>query len=510
VLLPLPYPDELVYSMLARGRIRFGFDSPKAFLKAAFDGQLVRAVPDLQCYLDVLAKQLGPAVSVDALVWEHTLFPMYAPFIPAARKTQLVARLKQADGNGIHTAIGMAAGRASSPDVFRYCPECLQDMLLVQGEYYWKREWQVTGFEVCPDHLCLLNDSMVPFRPIRQHEFITATPDNCIDMACVYVHSEDTRIKTARLIRQLLALGDVDAPGYWQWTHFYRDLAKQRGCLRGKVQVRHQDLWQSLGQAGDVPGWFERLFRKHRASMDYQDHLWVWQQLCPDASVTEILQKVGSFPDRRLLETTPSLATEKQKIVRRRVKWKHLLKTKGHLGVKTVRMRGGQALYGWLYRRDRAWLLETNRQFHLKRSNNDKTDWPARDRKLVRVLIRIRDSIESSLEGPHRSRQWYINQLPHRSSVAKHLHELPLCSRFLDGHAETVTEHQIRRLTREIMRESVYQKKHATSLLLRRAGLSKERMTAGTEQFLKWWHKRFNGQSASEKFPESRNIDRDW
>ncbi|KAF0569279.1 Transposon Tn7 transposition protein tnsD [Psychrobacter nivimaris] len=78
---PIPYPDELIYSTVARSKIRAGITSPKQLLEDVFANRKVIATVDLPCHLSRLI-ELYPSghYDVNSLAYKHTLFPLYAPF----------------------------------------------------------------------------------------------------------------------------------------------------------------------------------------------------------------------------------------------------------------------------------------------------------------------------------------------------------------------------------------------------------------------------------------------
>jgi hypothetical protein len=81
--LPKPYPDEILYSILARYHIRSGNTSPKATLKELFNSQTTIATIDLPSNLDYLIKNLQfvSNYQIEDLIYKHTLYPLYSPFL---------------------------------------------------------------------------------------------------------------------------------------------------------------------------------------------------------------------------------------------------------------------------------------------------------------------------------------------------------------------------------------------------------------------------------------------
>ena len=69
--------------MVARACIYHGITSPKQLLDEVFENRKVIATLDLPCHLKEISNLLKSTgrYSVEELVYQHTLFPLYAPFV---------------------------------------------------------------------------------------------------------------------------------------------------------------------------------------------------------------------------------------------------------------------------------------------------------------------------------------------------------------------------------------------------------------------------------------------
>ena len=82
------------------------------------------------------------------------------------------------------------------------------------------------------------------------------------------------------------------------------------------------------------------------------------------------------------------------------------------------------------------------------------------------------------------SATWLLNQLPHKNSVAKKLHKLPLTHQFLVRYAESVTEYQLRRISQFIVESREKHMEIRRWSLFRNVGLSEQRITPDTMKIL--------------------------
>lgn len=233
------------------------------------------------------------------------------------------------------------------------------------------------------------------------------------------------------------------------------------------------------------PNWLRTLFRRHRKAFSYLQHLTVWCAFIPEMSASEIIKEVKSKD-----KVTVSIPKDNAQLVpnpseEKRELWRHLI---GNAPVKRARkLPGGGALYAWLYRNDRDWLLAFNRvhqsQPHVRQK---KVDWRARDRSLTKQLIRIVERLDTVVDGPRRSKNFLLKQLDDYGSVSKKLNLLPLLSFALNRYQESVFEFQARRLVIAVIAKSKTGSGMSRWQLMRSASLPKERIVPIVDDLLGW------------------------
>ena len=175
---PMPYENELIYSTVARAGIRLALNSPKLLLDEVFQNRKVIATVDLPCHLNAIVNQfLANQFSIEDIAYKHTLFPIYAPFVPENRRQQCLQWLAGISQGSIHLALGINASRLGAINKLRYCPKCFKAQLALYSELYWSRLWQIQG-ACCPLHGELL-DSTIDLRSLHRHDFITPDYESC-------------------------------------------------------------------------------------------------------------------------------------------------------------------------------------------------------------------------------------------------------------------------------------------------------------------------------------------
>lgn len=491
---PRLYADELLYSGIARCRVHLGIGNHKTLLHMLFGDSKVAAITDLPTHLTALANNAG--LDAAGMIMNHTLFPLYASFIPQERRTNLFQAMLAPDRPPIGLA-GASTAMVKWPDWLRYCPVCFERMAVQFGELYWRRSWQIQGIDACSEHDCQLLNSPIPFRRAQRHEFHSASPRFLPRDVRADPASEEA-IRLAKAATQLLALEDAQSPGYGRWTNFYLRLATECGARRGR-QVRAEVVWEKilashrrnwlaangLLASGEPPPWLLAMFRKHRKGFSAIQHLIVWTSLRPGQHVGELILEAKACPagdptglSRQQLLSEVGVGQKQQY----RSLWHQALDKYG--AAKVARENGGQACYAWLYRHDRTWLITVNQARHRPQGNNSRVDWRERDRKLVRLLIKIGRDSEEDLLLPRKSRNWLLQQLPHRASVEHNLGQLPLCSAFLERYTESVGEYQIRRLTNALMEDVRTGMPSKRWELERRCGLEKRKVVPLAARFI--------------------------
>ncbi|MEH2031197.1 MAG: TnsD family Tn7-like transposition protein [Nostoc sp.] len=188
---PTPYPDEILYSVFARYHARSGNIKPDETLQELFNSRNTIVRPDLPYNLTYLIKNL-PLLSqhtVESLIQKHTLYPMYAVFMPDS-KSAILGYMKGELGTYIYRGI---ASSVYLPKYFRFCPKCLFENLHTFGEAYWHRLHQTPGVLVCTIHDVVLNDSIVPIWNNKWYQVGIASLENCPISNVTKNYSESTK-----------------------------------------------------------------------------------------------------------------------------------------------------------------------------------------------------------------------------------------------------------------------------------------------------------------------------
>ncbi|WP_414587908.1 TniQ family protein [Scytonema sp. PCC 10023] len=179
---PNLYPDELLYSALARYHIRSG---NKSFRQTdielfGFHSQQVCRVT-LTNNLNYLVNNLPllSAQTVDNFLQNYTLYPFYATFLTPQEVWLLKDSMRKKLNASILEIAKVARNSIGESQKFlKFCPLCLEEDIQKYGEAYWHRMHQIPGVVVCSTHGVLLQNSSVPIEAKGIH-YHAASPENC-------------------------------------------------------------------------------------------------------------------------------------------------------------------------------------------------------------------------------------------------------------------------------------------------------------------------------------------
>jgi hypothetical protein len=150
---PEPYPEEIIYSVLARFSRHLGHPSADSLNTLLFGVARHRPNITFSSNLGMLASKLPRTsrLTAETMLFEHTVFPYYAAFLePAKRATAIAARVAP---GGTDTSVSANGWKWLHADKgLRFCPECMVSMQADHGEPYWRRDHQIPTVLVCPDH----------------------------------------------------------------------------------------------------------------------------------------------------------------------------------------------------------------------------------------------------------------------------------------------------------------------------------------------------------------------
>lgn len=189
---PNPYSDELLYSALARYCVQSGNISSIKNFEDIFGSRKIIASVELPGNLESIVSNLpaNSKYSSEYFIYNNTLFPYIASFLPEMRAKEVKELMKKGQSSSTYSKAGYISGNITQNRKFKFCTECMKEDLQNYGEMFWHRIHQVTEVHVCPKHKLALCESNTPMRGNNRQSFIPATTDACC-MADAVPYSND-------------------------------------------------------------------------------------------------------------------------------------------------------------------------------------------------------------------------------------------------------------------------------------------------------------------------------
>jgi hypothetical protein len=191
---PKPYPDELLYSVLARYSKEAGNIKTISNIEDMFGSRNVISSPELPGKLEMLLLNTPDnRYTSDYFIQKHTIFPYIASFLPEDRAIEICDLMKEGQVSLIYNKSGLISScNISQNRQFRFCPKCMKEDIHNLGETYWHRLHQITEVLVCPKHKVPLLNSRVLMRGAYRQSFIAADEENCLSNDVISFSPETT------------------------------------------------------------------------------------------------------------------------------------------------------------------------------------------------------------------------------------------------------------------------------------------------------------------------------
>ncbi|MGG3772975.1 TnsD family transposase [Heyndrickxia faecalis] len=285
---PSPYPDELLYSVIARYHIRAGNLFWKHTLDDLFGKRTTCATVFLPSGIRSLVQRLpqNTTLTEQELIEKHTMYPFYTVFLPTEKAQSIYEAMMSDDGRKIYMQSGMMASAIPQNQYLKYCPSCFQEDFTKYGELYWHRLHQLPGNLICTKHELWLEDSTVPITHSNKHAFILPTISNC-DLTKERRISGNIlqQLKDIALKAELLLNGHFKNQSFFHFTEFYHYHLIEKGFASFNGQVKQKELHEAFYnfyseellknlyiEVGETK-WLANFSRKHRKSFHPYYHL---------------------------------------------------------------------------------------------------------------------------------------------------------------------------------------------------------------------------------------------
>ncbi|WP_414473213.1 TnsD family Tn7-like transposition protein [Microvirga sp. M2] len=187
VQLPVPYHDEVLYSVIARYISHLELQ-PCPVTRALF-GRMIKAQIRFPGGLGALAARtyFSWGRTANEIANDLTLFPYFARYLEPERADRCLELMKGDCCTVVHARIGASSRTVDSPRNLLFCEQCRDEDISLYGETYWRRAHLLPGALVCTKHeQVLLNSSVSP----RDRAWLYFDATACAQESCTPVISK--------------------------------------------------------------------------------------------------------------------------------------------------------------------------------------------------------------------------------------------------------------------------------------------------------------------------------
>lgn len=171
------YPDELIYSQLARYYLKSGYTAYTYAAQDLYARKNIRPDPEfLNSFTTDALNMITKNVSMHDIIMKHTMFPFYGRFMENERRKNAYRTLINVSGNYRYL---LAVPKTNQERFLQFCPECVKSDREICGETYWHRIHQMTDADFCCVHNCRLIESGVIISGRVSPNLITA--EECVN-----------------------------------------------------------------------------------------------------------------------------------------------------------------------------------------------------------------------------------------------------------------------------------------------------------------------------------------
>lgn len=266
---PTPYPDELLYSLIARfGNIMFP-DNPIGLARCLFGNSSLRASIDLNSHLKVFLERTNSFLpySESQLINAHTLYPYYSCFLNEDEKRKVLNSMLSGSGQGIHTRVGINASGLKRPRFPKYCAQCYLEDLARISEAFWHRSHQLPGVNVCGIHNVILEIYEPKVNQLGTGYYL-APPDR-LKLDTIRNNQCDTSLYIAKtsldiLLNQSFDINTINYRDHLISLGYYRNSKIDQASILSRFTSFYEKgtLNNLIPQIGSDLGWISEIIRR--------------------------------------------------------------------------------------------------------------------------------------------------------------------------------------------------------------------------------------------------------
>ena len=467
---PEMYPDELLYSAIARYHKLSGNTHICHTINDLFGNKSDFSSVILPAHLKQFSEHVSfLGISFEEILYKRTTFPFYALFQSDSFIQNVIRWSEEKSEEKDYEKYGMWRNPAKTPTRLRYCPVCFKEDSIKYGEPYWHRLHQMLGVSVCSIHKSILLDSDIPYASYSSKEYFCLTetfpakdseqledPEKEIAVQIAneiqwllenFSFAHNLWIKNGESFRDIYLFflrkkGLTTSGGYVRTNKFKIDFAQFYG--------KYLNLWDLDIILSKKTCWPTKMFQSDRRQFSFLRHVLMMKYLC--GSVVRFFEMIHLYEEEPISEQITYKKSNSPNDIKReeyqRVwrtncdKYPDYCKTKIGLLVPTA--------YQWLRRNDYEWLQKNAPVLRgrKRRSASIKNiDWAEKDEEVLSKLICI---VETELQANKRPTRITKTRLAYSSEpalvITEKIDNLPKTREYIAQTIETRDAYRKRKL----------------------------------------------------------------
>ncbi|MHB8130814.1 MAG: TniQ family protein [Mobilitalea sp.] len=461
---PKPYPDELLYSIIARYHVWSGNDVIPQSMEELFDYRLERATLFIPKHLKRLAEKTKKfGLNYETLLYDHTIFPLVTCFLNKATYDRiLLTFIKE---NQKENAL-FIYNNDIYPGFLRYCPHCFNDDRDEYGEAYWHRKHQSFGIVMCDKHKCRLKDSCIEVLDSRENRCIALElldgitdkleqediSDYKIELQMAF--DVDYIYKNYEFIRNLIWEKHTSIREATIAILYRRGLATKKGFVNNnKLRQEFQDRYVStqlkylMTEMNSKQNWLIKLcWENQTTAVPIRFILFADFLAGSLETFMKIINEQEQFIDRTIkVFQQPNGYEDKLGIYRRRCLdvWE-----KNPNGSRYDLEKADQYTYNWIRKYDKEWYLNNAPQIiRVYGGAINFKDWVKIDNELESMVDDAVCHIKNLVGKPEKITKTNIGRyMQQKYKLAKNYKLLPRTMYKIDQYVESTSDYQLRKI----------------------------------------------------------------
>ena len=469
---PEMYPDEILYSVIARYHKYSGNTQMCQTINDIFGNKSDSSSVILPAHLMHLSEQVEIfGVSFEDLLYKRTLFPFYALFQSDQFINNVIRWTKEEIGETEFEKYGMWRKSAKTPAHLRYCPACLKEDKEKYGEPYWHRQHQIFGVSICSTHKTVLLNSNILFASCDSKAYFCPTELE-ESLAKDSEQLDNTEIEIATQIAyeiQWLFDNFITAHNLWikngeSFRDIYLFVLRKKGfttpggsVLTSQFKIdfaqfygKYLHLWDLDFSLTKQSCWPTKMLRSETRQFSFLRHALMMKYL--GGSVDQFLNMIHLYEgepfSREKINRKTNIPDISKREKYRRI-WRTTYDEFPDDSQSDIRLLI-PAVYTWLIRHDNEWFHMNSpvvRDRARRPVRKEKIDWTERDEAL---LVKLKYIVETELQSLKRPTRITKTRLAYSSEsmpfIRKKIDYLPESKEYLAQTIETRDAYRKRKL----------------------------------------------------------------